>query len=341
MKRLLIGLTYYSPNISGVTIYAQLLAENMAKLGFEVRVICSRPKGLKKIEVVNCHLPQIESVVLAIWAKIFRKKLIVTHHCEFGFTGTLSNKLISVISFPFHFVTYLLADRIVSYTKDYAQNSIFLKIFKNKIEYILPPVEVGKEDNKKIIELRKKIKLEKNEKIVGYVGRIAWEKGLDHLVKAVELIGKNRKVKLVLVGPYSNVAGDESGKKLIKLIERNKSGIVLYGPMSHHADLVNFYKICDCLVLPSTDNLETFGIVQAEAMISGCPVVASDLPGVRMPIKMTGLGEIAKIGDFENLAKKIELVLKTKYSQDKFDGAKKLFSIDKFKKDYIKLFNEI
>jgi glycosyltransferase involved in cell wall biosynthesis len=293
-------------------------------------------REVKNSEVVNCHLPQLESVVLAIWAKIFKKKLIVTHHCEFGFTGTLSNKLISVISFPFHFVTYLLADRIVSYTKDYAQNSIFLKIFKNKIEYILPPVEVGKEDNKRIIELRKKIKLEKNEKIVGYVGRIAWEKGLDHLVKAVELIGKDRKVKLVLVGPYSNVAGDESGKKLKKSIDRNRDGVVLHGPMNH-ADLANFYKICDCLVLPSTDNLETFGIVQAEAMISGCPVVASNLPGVRMPIKMTGLGEIAKIGDSKDLAKKIKKVLTTKYSQDKFDGAKKLFSIDKFKKDYLKL----
>ncbi len=373
MKRLLIGLTYYSPNISGVTIYAQLLAEKMIGAGFEVKVLCSRPKGLKKYaveekvkivrsrvllavgkgvlmpnywwdsltevrnsEVVNCHLPQLESLMLAIWAKFFRKKLVVTHHCEFGFTGTLSNKLISIISFPFHLGTYILADKIVSYTKDYAQNSIFLRMFKNKIEYILPPVVVGKEGVNKIKEIKEKIKIDKNEKIVGFVGRIAWEKGLDYLIEAIELVNKKMKAKLVLVGPFKEVAGDKSGKKLKKIIDKNKSRIVLYGPMKH-IDLVNFYKICDCLVLPSTDNLETFGIVQAEAMISGCPVVASNLPGVRMPVIMTGLGEIARIGDSVDLAKKIEKVLTTKYSWDEFEKARDIFAIEKFLNSYVKL----
>jgi glycosyltransferase involved in cell wall biosynthesis len=297
-------------------------------------------KEVRNSEVINCHLPQLESLMLAIWAKCFRKKLVVTHHCEFGFTGTLSNKLISVLSFPFHLGTYILADKIVSYTKDYAQNSIFLRMFKNKIEYILPPVVVGNKNENKIKEIKEKIGVDNNEKIVGFVGRIAWEKGLDYLIEAMELVNKKMKAKLVLVGPYKEVAGDKSGEKLKKLIEKNKNKIVLYGPMKH-PDLANFYKICDCLVLPSTDNLETFGIVQAEAMISGCPVVASNLPGVRMPVRMTGLGEISKIGDSKDLAKKIVKVLTTKYSQDKFIEAKNIFAIEKFKDSYIKLLNEI
>jgi len=375
MKRLLIGLTYYSPNISGVTIYAQLLAKKMAEAGYEVRVLCSRPNGMKKFgvenkvkitrswvwltvgkgvlmpnywwdslrevknsDVVNCHLPQLESLMLAIWAKIFGKKLVVTHHCEFGFTGTLSNKLISIISFPFHLVTYILADKIVSYTKDYAQSSIFLRMFKNKIEYILPPVVVGEKDEKEIKEIKEKIGVDNNEKIVGFVGRIAWEKGLDYLIEAVELVNKKIKARLVLVGPFREVAGDKSGQKFNKLIKKNKNRVVLYGPMEH-INLVNFYKICDCLVLPSTDNLETFGIVQAEAMISGCPVVASNLPGVRMPVTMTGLGEIAKIGDSKDLAKKIKIVLTTKYSQDKYKEAKNIFAIEKFIDSYKKVFS--
>jgi len=375
MKRLLIGLTYYSPNISGVTIYAQLLAKKMAEAGYEVRVLCSRPNGMKKFgvenkvkitrswvwltvgkgvlmpnywwdslrevknsDVVNCHLPQLESLMLAIWAKIFGKKLVVTHHCEFGFTGTLSNKLISIISFPFHLVTYILADKIVSYTKDYAQSSIFLRMFKNKIEYILPPVVVGEKDEKEIKEIKEKIGVDNNEKIVGFVGRIAWEKGLDYLIEAVELVNKKIKARLVLVGPFREVAGDKSGQKFNKLIKKNKNRVVLYGPMEH-INLVNFYKICDCLVLPSTDNLETFGIVQAEAMISGCPVVASNLPGVRMPVTMTGLGEIAKIGDSKDLAKKIKIVLTTKYSQDKYKEAKNIFAIEKFMDSYKKVFS--
>ena len=94
--------------------------------------------------------------------------------------------------------------------------------------------------------------------------------------------------------------------------------VVFYGPIAHE-NLKSFYDVCDCLVLPSINNLETFGIVQAEAMICGVPVVASNLPGVRVPVQMTGMGEICKIKDSVDLGKKIELVLNNgkKYYQQR------------------------
>lgn len=282
-------------------------------------------------DIIFANLPQVESVWLGLWSKILGKKFIVIHHCEFNFSGTLANKIISLLTYPIHFVTYILADKIVSYTKDYARTSIFLKYFPKKIRYILPPVVVGKEDKNKQEEIKKKIGL-KNEKVVGFVGRIAWEKGLNF---AIEAIDKLDKVKLVLVGPFKDLVGDDSFKNLKKLIDKHKDQVVLYGP-ANHDELVNLYKIFDCLVLPSTNNLETFGIVQAEAIILGCPVVASNLPGVRMPVKMTGLGEIAKIGDSDDLAQKIKKVLKTKYEKKQFDKAREMFDINKFVDEYSK-----
>ena len=376
MKKTLICLSYYKPNISGVTVYAEILAKILKKRGSKVSVLCSRAEGyegesnedgiriirswvmfrigkglvmpffvwdsykeVKRNDLINCHLPQLESFIVAVWAKILRKRLIITHHCEFGFDGTISNRLISILSFPFHMISYMLADRIVSYTKDYASKSIFLRMFSKKIEFILPPVLVEKEDRKKMEELGRKIGLLEGEKVVLYVGRIAWEKGLNFLIEAVEMISKKRKVRLVLVGPYEGILGDKSILSLSKMIERNKKNICLYGAMKHE-ELVNIYKISDCLVLPSTNNLETFGIVQAEAMLCGCPVVASDLPGVRMPVKMTGLGEISKIGESKDLAKKIEIVLREKYPSNKFEEAKKLFALSVFEDKYVKLFSE-
>jgi glycosyltransferase involved in cell wall biosynthesis len=47
------------------------------------------------------------------------------------------------------------------------------------------------------------------------------------------------------------------------------------------AELPNYYALGDVLVLPSTTSGEAFGMVLLEAMASGVPVVASDLPGVR------------------------------------------------------------
>ena len=279
-------------------------------------------------------MPQLESIVLAFWATILRKKLIVTHHCEFEFTLPWPNLLTAIISFPAHFVTYLMADKIVAYTKDYADHSFFLKIFKKKIIFILPPVVVGKEDKKEIKKILHDVQNDNGEKIIGYVGRIGWEKGIDVLIDAFEKIASTMNVKLVLVGPYKNVVGDSSIDVVMKKIANNKN-IILLGPMAHEK-LVNFYKVCSCLVLPSTNNLETFGIVQAEAMVCGCPVVASNLPGVRVPVQMTGMGAIAQVGDSQDLANKISTVLQKTF----VNTAKEIFLFKTFETSYSSLFGQ-
>lgn len=359
MKRILIGVTYYFPNVSGVSIYAKILAEELAK-SEKVEIISSRfRKELKKEEenegvkilridgrqigkgflmweypkkslkivkncdIINCHLPSIEAFWLALWGKILKKKVIVTHHCEFGFNGKMSNKIIALLSFPGHFFTYLWADKIVAYTKDYARSSMFLKIFKKKLVYILPPIKL--EEGKKKFDFGKG-------KLVAYVGRIAWEKGLTYLIEAMKKVD----AKLILAGPFKEVIGDRT----YELIKDNLSEKIILGGKIDHENLKNFYENIDCLVLPSTNNLETFGIVQAEAIKCGCPVVASNLPGVRMPVKMTGMGEICKIKDADDLAKKINLVLKKgkKYYQKKAKNVED-FDYKKTVEEYKKLFN--
>ena len=50
-------------------------------------------------------------------------------------------------------------------------------------------------------------------------------------------------------------------------------------------------------------------MVQLESMARGAPVVASDLPGVRQPVQMTGMGEVVAPGDPEALARAILHIL--------------------------------
>ncbi|MCI0528881.1 MAG: glycosyltransferase [Nitrospira sp.] len=70
-----------------------------------------------------------------------------------------------------------------------------------------------------------------------------------------------------------------------------------------------FYSLIDVLVLPSVNSTEAFGMVQAEAMKMGVPVVATELPGVSVPIKVTGMGEIVPIKDVHALSRAIGKVL--------------------------------
>ena len=69
------------------------------------------------------------------------------------------------------------------------------------------------------------------------------------------------------------------------------------------SELTAFYKNLDVLTIPSLNSTESFGLVQIEAMSHGVPVVASNLPGVRQPVTMTGMGEVTPIGDHAALAR--------------------------------------
>jgi glycosyltransferase involved in cell wall biosynthesis len=369
--KLLISISYYYPNISGLTIYAKRIAEEMVKKGFEVNILTSRYKkelpvrekingvlvkrvwtplifgrgpimptflydsfrAVKNSDVVNCHLPQFESLFLAVWAKIFRKRIIVTYHCDLASWPGLINKIQVSAVYLGHLITCFLADRIVSSSKDYADNSKFLSLFKNKLVFVFPPI-ILEESSGKFKNGWSDIQYK-----VGFVGRIAKEKGIDNLLKSIPEIKKRigPNFKVFIVGP-KEVVGGGAKNEIYSLIEKYKEHLVILGVLKE-GELGDFYKMLDVLVLPSTQSLEAFGMVQVEAMLSGCPVVACGLPGVRIPIKLTGMGKIIESNDSKLLGQTIVRILKNKkeYIKPKSE-IQKIFNFQKTIRSYIKLF---
>ncbi|OGM10403.1 hypothetical protein A2159_03270 [Candidatus Woesebacteria bacterium RBG_13_34_9] len=358
--KLLISISYYYPNISGLTIYAKRIAEEMVKRGFEVNILTSRYKkdllqhekingilvkrvwtplvfgrgpimptflydsykAVKNSDVVNCHLPQFESLCLTIWAKILRKRLIVTYHCDLASWPGLINKLQVSAVYLSHLFTCVLADRIVTSSKDYADNSKFLSLFKNKLVFIFPPITLEKssgEFKNRWSDIRYKI---------GFVGRIAKEKGIDYLLKSIPEINKGigNDFKIFIVGPEGVVGGGVKND-LSSLMEKYKRNLVILGVLKE-GEIKDFYKMLDVLVLPSTQSLEAFGMVQVEAMLSGCPIVTSNIPGVRVPITLTKMGRLVKPNDSQVLGKVITDVLtnRSSYVTDK-NKVQKIFNL--------------
>jgi glycosyltransferase involved in cell wall biosynthesis len=70
-------------------------------------------------------------------------------------------------------------------------------------------------------------------------------------------------------------------------------------------ELAAFYERCDLLLLPSVNSTESFGMVQVEAMYGGVPVIAADIPGVRVPVAATGMGRLVAPRDSEALSRAI------------------------------------
>jgi len=79
--------------------------------------------------------------------------------------------------------------------------------------------------------------------------------------------------------------------------------------------------------------------VQIEAMMNGVPSVPSALPGVRQPVKMHGMGRVAKIGDPADLAACILEVLDEpqKYRGDPA-SIRKIYNPESVAAEYEKLF---
>jgi len=96
------------------------------------------------------------------------------------------------------------------------------------------------------------------------------------------------------------------------------------------------------LVVPSLNSTETFGLVQVEAMLCGTPSIASDLPGVRQPPRMTGMGEVVPVGDAAALAEAIIRVIQHRddYIRPR-RSIEETFSLERTMGSYEVLFEEL
>src|SRR5512135_371747 len=133
--KILTVLTYYRPHTSGLTIYAERLAEAFARRGHEVTVLTSRfdpatapqevRNGVKIVrapvalriskgvimptfgwlawkyvaenDVVQMHLPQFDAPGFATRARILGKLAILTYHCDLQLPSGLFNRLVNTV----------------------------------------------------------------------------------------------------------------------------------------------------------------------------------------------------------------------------------------------------
>ncbi len=295
---------------------------------------------VKKSDVVFLNIPNFEGFPLAIISWLLGKRIISIYHCRVVMGKDIISQLISLCLNASMYIQLLLSQRIVGYTDDYVNNSWVGTLFRAKIKTVLPPIQHLSADESRLAELRN---LRKDSTAIGYAGRTSHEKGLEYLVEAVERLSSQKKQKYIILfaGPYGkDVAGEEQYYNDIKkMLDEKHLKYHFLGCLSS-GDLAAFYKAVDILVLPSINSTEAFGMVQAESMICGTPVVTTDLPGVRVPVQLTGMGKIVKLRNVNNLSEAIDHVVsnKNQYTNEKLvSAAQEIFKIEKTYQFYDKL----
>lgn len=132
--------------------------------------------------------------------------------------------------------------------------------------------------------------------VVLFVGRREKRKGLE------VLMGAFPRVLDSMPGCRLLVIGEGHDSRESRFANRRLRDSVTVLGYVRNLDLPAYYQAADVFCAPAIGG-ESFGVVLLEAMASGTPVVASDIPGYRSVIEETGGGRLFRKGDPEDLAR--------------------------------------
>lgn len=281
-----------------------------------------------KTDVVVINLPSFEGITLTFIAKLRKKPIIAFLHCEVHLPFSLLNILVNFVLNCGVLLQLILANKIIVETKDYYKGKWPYTIFMHKIYEVFPLVNTSSPNTAFIKELE--IIRKKYLYSIGFCGRVSAEKGIEVLIESISSL---KNTILFFAGPTGkDVAGEELYyAKIQHILDQKKIPHIFLGILSAEK-LSSFYKTIDVLVLPSLNKTEAFGMVQVEAMLQGAPVVASNLPGVRVPIQLTKMGITVAPGNAKEITSAIQYILKSKKkfsNKHLVDTTRKIFNSQK------------
>ncbi|MCL5876476.1 MAG: glycosyltransferase family 4 protein [Candidatus Bathyarchaeota archaeon] len=279
-----------------------------------------------KIDVIHAHDWLVADAGIGL-KHIFRKPLLVTmHSTEMGRRDGLHTTAEKMIHETEAWLTYE-AWKVIC-CSDYMINHVKYVFGLPNDKMVMVPNGVNPQNYDVDVpsDFRGKFALPE-EKIVLYVGRLVYEKGIHILINAVPKILSEVNAKFIIVG---------SGYMKEQLLNIVRSmGLehkVLFEGFMDEATLFRLQKCADVSVVPSL--FEPFGIVALEAMAAKSPVVASDTGGLSEIIEHDKTGVKVYSNNPDSLAWGITKVLKdeayAKYLrenayrrvQEKYDWAK-------------------
>lgn len=362
----LMVLDYYAPYVSGLTNVARDVAEGLAERGHRVRVVAGRhDPGLPERETVrgvevdrapvlarlgkgflspalisravaasaeaavtNLHLPMPEAGLVAARC---RSPLAVTYHCDVSLPPGAVNRVQTAGVDLSSRAAMRRAARVVVTSEDYARHSRLWPAIQGRFGVIPPPCHPRAGGSS---TFRRGDGLH-----VGFLGRIVEEKGLQFLVRGFQALGDPGS-RLLIAGDFAKVAGGSVIEDLRRHIA-DDDRITLLGFVPDER-LADFYASLDVFALPSVNAFEAFGIVQVEAMTAGVPVLASDLPGVRVPVRETGFGVVVPPRDVDGIAAGLRaLAARTGDVAGPAEDARRRYGTDAVLNAYEKLFADL
>jgi glycosyltransferase involved in cell wall biosynthesis len=141
-----------------------------------------------------------------------------------------------------------------------------------------------------------------------YVGRLERGKGVHVLIESARIL-KDRKCDFHV----SIVGTGEEIENLIELVkEKNLTTLIELKGYIDHDNIKDIYKYANVMVHPCPSFIETFGLSIVEALSQGVPVITTKIGAQQEHIKNGYNGFLVEPNDPEQIANKLELLIKNK-----------------------------
>lgn len=293
---------YYPPAPGGMETYVRTLALAQSNLGADVQVFCmnhesgptvedcdgpvrvtrfGRGASVAKLDycpdliarlkaldtdVIHLQVPN-PTMILALLASRPKPATVVTYHSD-----VVKQRLRGLLFRPLERLAYRRVRAILPTSPTYADGSKFLKPYADRLEVLpsgldLAPYLEPSEEHRREAE---RIRARHTGPIWFGCGRMVYYKGFQNAIRALVTVPGT----LLLVGGGPDRDSLQNEATRLGVSDRVK----FLGNLPHYLDLVPYYLAADAFWFPSNARSEAFGLVQVEAMASGCPVINASIP---------------------------------------------------------------
>lgn len=324
MKKLLITTDNFLPRMDGISVFLSKIIPRLSKK-FDITVVCPNYGDLPKMKAKIVQIPlskmKFGDYQLAKYMPGKIRKLVkqadIIYNQTMGPIGIASINASKKYGKPLVSYIFSIDWELFAYSVNRFKRAIYhiirwfeLKMYQKVDLLILPDNNVKKKFRsvdvmKKLIPLRidvnsfrpgntKKKLGYKNKFIIGYTGRLAREKDIPTLCKAIKMLAnKYEKIKLLIIGKGIDLPGCRH--ECIKFLGEKK-------------DVEKYLQAMDVYVLPSLT--ETCSLSTMEAMSCGVPVITTRVGRLKEYIKNGINGIFFEKRNSQDLARKIEKMMR-------------------------------
>jgi glycosyltransferase involved in cell wall biosynthesis len=252
--------------------------------------------------VYHLHDPELLLVALAL--RLARRTVIFDSHEDHvaamsyrDYLGVGARQIAAVVVELVQRIVLPRLNAIVAATPAIA---VLMRKYNSRVVLVqnFPPIEE--------VVLPVRAEEETREDAVVYVGAISYERGIQHMIEAVDLVAKSRPCRLLLAGDFSDRLLEECMKRL-----PGWENVEFHGRVDREMVQVLFRRARAGIIVshPNPNYVVSYATKMFEYFSAGIPAIASDFPIWRPIFEAHRCGVQVNPMDTSELARAIEAVL--------------------------------